>query len=109
MRPALPTQMASPWPNPRTLLLVACLGFAVLLLVLAAAGVLPTVRRAGASVTQTASTPATVVETARSGRSSLSTTYEGPASCAEPGFLIGDTIGDANPAAMYRTLCGSAN
>ena len=38
-------------------------------------------------------------------RPPLATTYDGPASCAEPGFLTGDTVGDANPLAMYRTLC----
>ena len=124
LRPALPTQTASPWPthlssesatrigrsgpNPRTLLLALCAGLALLLLV-AAGGVLPAATRAGAPVAQTSSISATVVETARSGRSRLSTAYDGPASCAEPGFLTGDTVGDANPAAMYRTLCGSAS
>jgi hypothetical protein len=35
----------------------------------------------------------------------LATTFDGPASCASPGFLTGDTVGDANPAALYAALC----
>jgi hypothetical protein len=82
-----------------------CVVTAVLLLA-ASAGVMLAVTRAGVPVTQTSSTSATVLETARPDRVSLSTTYDGPASCAAAGFLTGDTIGDANPAALYGTLCG---
>ena len=105
MRPAHPEQTASASPytlyDPRALLLALCVAIAVLLT--AASAVILTGRPAGVPVTRTAGTPASVVETSRS---SLSTIYAGQASCSEPGFLTGDTIGDANPAAMYRTLCG---
>jgi hypothetical protein len=37
--------------------------------------------------------------------SRLATTFDGPASCATPGFLTGDTVGDANPAVLYAALC----
>jgi hypothetical protein len=33
------------------------------------------------------------------------TNYDGPASCGQPGFLTGDTVGDGNPLAIYRSLC----
>jgi hypothetical protein len=35
----------------------------------------------------------------------LATTYTGPSSCAAPGFLTGDTVGDGNPAALQAMLC----
>jgi hypothetical protein len=38
-------------------------------------------------------------------RRPLATTFDGPASCASPGFLTGDTVGDANPAALHAALC----
>jgi hypothetical protein len=70
-----------------------------------AAGVMLAVIRAGVPVEHTSSTPGTELQTARPDRPSLSTTYDGPASCAAPGFLTGDTIGDANPVALFGTLC----
>ena len=51
-------------------------------------------------------TSAAVQENAAAGvRPPLSTSYDGPTSCAEPGFLTGDTVGDSNPLAVYRALC----
>ncbi|MBV9169201.1 MAG: hypothetical protein JOZ81_03850 [Chloroflexi bacterium] len=35
----------------------------------------------------------------------LATTFDGPSSCAKPGFLTGDAVGDGNPAALYAALC----
>ena len=35
----------------------------------------------------------------------LATTFAGPSSCANPGFLTGDTVADGNPAALYTALC----
>ena len=93
-------------PSPRARLLVLCTVIALLVTAASAAvalAVIPT----GVAVTHASSTPTTVVEASHSVLSTLSTTYEGPASCTEPGFLTGDTTGDTNPAAMYRTLCGS--
>jgi hypothetical protein len=39
----------------------------------------------------------------------LATTFTGPGSCAVSGFLSGDTVGDANPAELYASLCGHAS
>jgi hypothetical protein len=78
---------------------------AAMLLMAASASLMLTVIAAPVPVTRTSSTQAAVLGTARSDRSSLSTSYNGPASCATQGFLTGDNIGDANPLALYRTLC----
>jgi hypothetical protein len=121
MRPARPKQTASarPYkvsceratrieqrdvPNPRTLLLALCVVTAVLS-TMASTGVTLAVTRAGVPVAQTSGSHAPVLQTARFDRASLSTAYDGPASCAAPGFLTGDTTGDANPVVLYRTLC----
>jgi hypothetical protein len=121
MRTALPEQTAnarpytlSTWlgrchaPNPRTFALALSVAIGILVAAIAAA-VLFAVTPAGASVTRASGTPTTMLEQPGPGRSRLSTTYAGPASCAEPGFLTGDTLGDANPAAVYRTLCTPAS
>jgi hypothetical protein len=76
-----------------------------MLLIAASASLMRAVIPASVPVTGTSSTQVVVSGTARSDQSSLSTSYDGPASCATPGFLTGDNIGEANPMALYRTLC----
>jgi hypothetical protein len=49
--------------------------------------------------------PTGVALASRSAAHHLATTYDGPASCASPGFLTGETVGDANPAALHAALC----
>jgi hypothetical protein len=109
MRPARPKLTASAWPykvsdGGATLLLALCVVTLVVSIV-ASTGVMLTVTRAGVPVAETYGNRAPVLQTTPSDGASLSTTYEGPASCAAAGFLTGDTIGDANPVVLFRTLC----
>lgn len=125
MGPAFPEQTASAWPyalsrrgatrigrrtgrSPLTLPLAVCLAVAVVLTAVSAA-IMLVVIPSSAAVPGIPSAGPTVLETPRPARPTLTTTYEGPASCAEPGFLTGDTIGEANPAGVYRALCEPAS
>ncbi|MBV9133622.1 MAG: hypothetical protein JO318_13050 [Chloroflexi bacterium] len=78
---------------------------ALLIASLALAGRATAFRPSPRDVLADGSLTAAASPSARVAGQPLATTFDGPSSCANPGFLTGDTVGDGNPAALYAALC----